>query len=1098
MATPKETKPLLVLGIGYKEHKNSPPPGLKWVKLKKGDTFGTIADTYGVRPLDLFLYNWHTVKPFEINWYLNHYVGCRANNGKTYIFDGGENPGMLLVPDVPPSVAKGPATVVDAVRDGKATSDSKLQVYVSEWIANGTAATVSGKWVYVFSGTGGVDFGNKLDLGPPVLSNHEGLPRNPADEPFSAFTLDFPGVFSIAEKADKLEYEIYVTSEKDPTPDLLTAVGVKEKASPGFKPGKNWYFLSDPTILKKATSDSRDSRTTHAFRGEASNGLVTIDLSKDRRYYFLLSPVQLGPVAIKTAMDNPDGLTPLLKPGLQTQLWDPDNPDGPSIKTYLGPTAADIKKGRIGLRVIDPYAWAENLAEDVYDYSVRKYAEWITSKHNETLDQLKTDTGWDLPRYYLAKLLKTVRDNHKKPDSIDSELKDAEKWKNDLREWDQLLVEKNATINANVGRDLQQILKWMDGPAHRIIEAAIISDANANQSQDAMDIARGLLHWSICTENLIAMEPGIAWLRETLWTPGNVAYNMLLEDLKDIGKDNFKWTPSPTQVKAFRYGQHGVLNLIGLADFVAPKLDFSNFNRQEFLAAFAKYRDTRRKNLIKFLNDSQILPGKVEIPKGFTLTEVSSASTTWSVGSTAAVSMLDMVDKWTTYVIDPDINIPRGKAGVYGKVLNRLADLEEWFGKRPRLSKIANMGSSYGLKVAALGLSSYNLYSTVTTARHDYQHSVSPTSWASAVSGSTLAVQDALAEVSAIVERRLGSAAMSRVFPQLMTTGGTAFRAVQITGIAGRVFAGVNLLAMVISGVTTMVSMGTSAAKSYRNGDYAAATFYGIGFVGGAMMVAGGLAFGYALMTAGGAASATGIGATVGVVLFAIGGIIAGVSALLAWWKSSDEFQIFARKCFLGDQGDKEPRWGDDPPDWSMANKSSTDSWPIDMQRRGLLNLLGRFKVETEPASTYERGKTYSGDIKFKVTPGYFPDGSSIEFALHEENGRQTMAAFRWVAYNPAEPITKTELLVDKTYGSMFDPDAMRCYFTVNDGQVKAAITQAPSIKYIDHGHALLASVTVRLGGEKNIIRCRKLVMKEGKLYGVTIGDSEETSDIYE
>jgi hypothetical protein len=239
MATPKESKPLLVLGIGYKEHKNSPPPGLKWVKLKKGDTFGTIADNYGVRPLDLFLYNWHTVKPFEINWYLNHYVGCRANNGRTYIFDGRENPGMLLVPDVPPSVANGPTTVVDAVRDGKATSDLKVQVYVSEWVANGTSVPVSGKWVYVFSGAGGVDFGKKFDLGPLVPYNPEGLPRNPADEPFSAFTLDFPGVFPIAEKADKLEYEIYVTSEEGPTADLLTAVGVKQKTSPSFKTGKN-------------------------------------------------------------------------------------------------------------------------------------------------------------------------------------------------------------------------------------------------------------------------------------------------------------------------------------------------------------------------------------------------------------------------------------------------------------------------------------------------------------------------------------------------------------------------------------------------------------------------------------------------------------------------------------------------------------------------------------------------------------------------------------------------------------------------------------------------------------------------------------------
>jgi hypothetical protein len=864
MAEPKQHKPLLQIGINYKEHKNSPPPGLKWVTVKKGETLGSISDDYGVRPIDLMLYNWHTVNGQEVNWYLYHYVGCRVHNNKTYLFNGNENPGMILVPDVPPAVANGPARVVDAVRNGKATSDSKLQVYVSEWVASGRAIPVSGKWLYVFSGSGGADFGYQpsLNLDLPGSGRDE-IPKGPGDEPFSAFTLDYPGSFPIREKADKLEYEVYVTSENGPTPEFLSAVGVKGTPNPNYETGNNWHFLSDPTILKKATSASRESRTTHAFRGKSNNSLVTVDLSQDRRYYFLLSPVQLGPEAIKSAMKNPDGLTPLLKPGLQTQLWDPNNSSGPDITTYVGPVSGDIKDGRIKLRVIDPYGWAENLVEEVYAFSVKDYSEWVTSKNNLTLEQLKTDTGWKLEHYYLAQMIKAVRDSHSKPSSIDSRLKDADKWKSDLKKWNEQLVEKNATILANVGRDLQQVLKWMDGPGHGIIEAAIISDTKANSPPDAMDIARGILHWSVCTEYLIAMEPGVAWLRETLSKPGNVAYELLLKDLKDIGKDNFNWTPTPTQVSAFRYGYQGVLSLISLQDFVSPKLDFANFNRQEFLDAMGKYRDKRRTNLVNFLNKSKILPGKVEIPTPFTLSQAPTGSGAWSVGSASILSMLDLADKWTTYVIEEDINIPRGKTGVVGKILNRMADIEEWFEKRPRFAKIANMGSSYVLKVTAISVSSYNLYSTITTARLDYQHSVSVNDWASAVSGSTLAVQDGLAEVAGIAQKRLGIEGLKRVFPTLMTTSGGpgwGVGAAHVTSIAGRVFAGVNVLAMIISGVTTMVTMGSGVAKSYRNGDYAAATFYGIGTVfGGAVMVAGGLAFGYALMTAGGAASATGI-----------------------------------------------------------------------------------------------------------------------------------------------------------------------------------------------------------------------------------------------
>lgn len=167
----------------------------------------------------------------------------------------------------------------------------------------------------------------------------------------------------------------------------------------------------------------------------------------------------------------------------------------------------------------------------------------------------------------------------------------------------------------------------------------------------------------------------------------------------------------------------------------------------------------------------------------------------------------------------------------------------------------------------------------------------------------------------------------------MVTSGGPSYGvgAAQVTGIAGKLFAGVNVLAMFISGVTTIVMMGRSASKAIVRGDSTAAFFYGVGAVGGLLMTTGAVVFGVALIKAGGAASATGIGATIGVVLFAVGGLIAAIGAIGGWLASSDDYQVFARKCFLGEQANKQPRFGDDPPEWSHAPTSG--SWKIEQQK---------------------------------------------------------------------------------------------------------------------------------------------------------------------
>jgi hypothetical protein len=162
------------------------------------------------------------------------------------------------------------------------------------------------------------------------------------------------------------------------------------------------------------------------------------------------------------------------------------------------------------------------------------------------------------------------------------------------------------------------------------------------------------------------------------------------------------------------------------------------------------------------------------------------------------------------------------------------------------------------------------------------------------------------------------------------------------------------------------------------------------------------------------------------------------------------------------------------------------------------MNLFGRFKVTTEPSGSPDRNSTYTGDIKFKIVPGLFPDGSKVEVALHKgESGNQTSATFQWFPYDPnSKTVGNSSTPIETKKNGLFDPGKMYALFYVDKGSVKSVGTSATSITHFT-GDELLATVTIHLGNEKNVIRCRKLVMKPGKVYGMTIGDSEEMSDIY-
>jgi hypothetical protein len=138
----------------------------------------------------------------------------------------------------------------------------------------------------------------------------------------------------------------------------------------------------------------------------------------------------------------------------------------------VGPTIDDIKSGAITLPVIDPYHWAETIAEVTYQDALGQYVKWLginskSSGKNETTKELTQETGWSMDQLYIAKTLKAIRDSHPSPGTIDAVLKDANKWKDDLDKWD-LADPARRGINANAHcTSCNNRMASRSGPYHR-------------------------------------------------------------------------------------------------------------------------------------------------------------------------------------------------------------------------------------------------------------------------------------------------------------------------------------------------------------------------------------------------------------------------------------------------------------------------------------------------------------------------------------------------------------------------------------------------------------------------------------------------------
>ena len=76
------------------------PAGGRPYRVKDGDSWSTLAKSSGVDPLWLIQYNFETRDPAEVNWYLQHRVGCVKTtlNGQNFMFSLAAKPGIIHLP----------------------------------------------------------------------------------------------------------------------------------------------------------------------------------------------------------------------------------------------------------------------------------------------------------------------------------------------------------------------------------------------------------------------------------------------------------------------------------------------------------------------------------------------------------------------------------------------------------------------------------------------------------------------------------------------------------------------------------------------------------------------------------------------------------------------------------------------------------------------------------------------------------------------------------------------------------------------------------------------------------------------------------------
>ncbi len=141
------------------------------------------------------------------------------------------------------------------------------------------------------------------------------------------------------------------------------------------------------------------------------------------------------------------------------------------------------------------------------------------------------------------------------------------------------------------------------------------------------------------------------------------------------------------------------------------------------------------------------------------------------------------------------------------------------------------------------------------------------------------------------------------------------------------------------------------------------------------------------------------------------------------------------------------------------------------MQKRGILNLLGKFKVKTEFVKADPKQFDSKPGIKMKIKPGLFMEGNTIEIALHYKAEKENTVAH--IEFDV--PDAKWSFSQTVTKGSLFKAENLSAprTFYKKGFDINVTISQ---LNYEPKRGSLLTTVTMRNPHHDFVIRARKLV----------------------
>jgi len=95
------------------------PPNTDPHAVKTGETLDSIARQHQLSWKGLAELNWKTSISSEVNWYLEHRVGCRQTtaDGRNWVFDTEDAPGLIFVPKGSPKEPQQPAPGLELIRE---------------------------------------------------------------------------------------------------------------------------------------------------------------------------------------------------------------------------------------------------------------------------------------------------------------------------------------------------------------------------------------------------------------------------------------------------------------------------------------------------------------------------------------------------------------------------------------------------------------------------------------------------------------------------------------------------------------------------------------------------------------------------------------------------------------------------------------------------------------------------------------------------------------------------------------------------------------------------------------------------------------------